>query len=41
MSKQVKNSIVIPTFNERENIGKLIEKLREIFPKEDTEINSC
>jgi dolichol-phosphate mannosyltransferase len=38
MAKKIEKSIVIPTFNEKENIGKLIEKLRKIFPKEDTEI---
>ena len=38
MSDKIENSIVIPTFNERENIGKLIEKLRQIFPTESTEI---
>ncbi|MCF7792243.1 MAG: polyprenol monophosphomannose synthase [Victivallales bacterium] len=38
MAGKIKNSIVIPTFNEKDNIGKLIEKLKKVFPEGDTEI---
>jgi dolichol-phosphate mannosyltransferase len=38
MVEKIKKSIVIPTLNEKDNIEKLIVKLREIFPIEGAEI---